>query len=62
MNHGVLCLIVIIFAAGSLGLAAVDPEYRPRFADLAQMGLSGFLGYLVPSPLAKKKDEKGVGE
>jgi hypothetical protein len=61
MNQ-VIGFVVVVFAGGCLGLAVVDPQYRPRFADLAQIGLSGFLGYLVPSTAARLSTYFMVGE
>jgi hypothetical protein len=41
-------LVILTLTAGCLGLAVVDSAFRPTFADLAKIGLGGYLGQLVP--------------
>ncbi|MEN9216484.1 MAG: hypothetical protein Q6K90_04065 [Gloeomargarita sp. HHBFW_bins_162] len=44
-----------IAGGGSLTLAVLDPSYRPFFADLAKVGLGGYLGQLIPQII--RRDE-----
>jgi len=39
----VLCMVL-----GCLAIAILDEEFRPVFADLTKVMISGFLGHLVP--------------
>jgi hypothetical protein len=41
-------ILVLMLAGGSLGLAIVDPNYRVVFADIAKVGIGGWLGYSAP--------------
>jgi hypothetical protein len=45
---GVRDLIMLGLLAGSIYLAIADPSTRSRFADLAQVGLGGYLGQMIP--------------
>lgn len=45
-------LIVLILVIGSLYLAVADRSFRSAFADLAKIGIGGYLGQLIP-----RKDE-----
>ena len=47
--------VVVVLVAGSLGLAVIDKDYRPLFARLADVGLGGYLGQLIPR--GKENDE-----
>jgi hypothetical protein len=47
-NFSVRSLVVVCLLSGSLYLAIADINYRPSFADLAKVGLGGYLGQLVP--------------
>ncbi|MCU0533240.1 MAG: hypothetical protein MUD14_05005 [Hydrococcus sp. Prado102] len=47
-NFSVRSLVVLILLGGSIWLAAIDPQYRSRFADLAYFGVGGYFGQLVP--------------
>lgn len=48
INFSVRSLVVLILLGGSIWLAAIDPSYRSRFADLAYFGVGGYFGQLVP--------------
>jgi hypothetical protein len=47
--------VVILLVGGSMFLAAVDKDYRASFADLAKVGLSGYMGWMMPKE-AKRED------
>jgi hypothetical protein len=47
-NFSVRSLVVLTLLGGSIWLAAIDPPYRSRFADLAYFGVGGYFGQLVP--------------
>jgi hypothetical protein len=47
-NFSVRSLVVLVLLGGSIWLAAIDPNYRSRFADLAYFGVGGYFGQLVP--------------
>jgi hypothetical protein len=48
INFSVRSLVVLTLLGGSIWLAAIDPSYRSRFADLAYFGVGGYFGQLVP--------------
>ncbi len=43
-----LLIVIMMLVGGSLWLAIIDPSLRPAFADLAKVGISGFLGWMMP--------------
>ncbi|NJN12182.1 MAG: hypothetical protein HC815_31170 [Richelia sp. RM1_1_1] len=43
-----LSVLVIILLIGFLTLAILDESYRPAFADLAKVGIGGYLAMLIP--------------
>ena len=45
-----LMIIVLTLILGSLLLSILDQNYRPTFADLAKLSITGVLGWLAPSP------------
>ncbi len=47
-KEGFLTLIVLILVVGSLALAILDANFRPAFADLAKVGIAGYLGWMMP--------------
>ncbi|MGL5872851.1 MAG: hypothetical protein ACRC2R_10870 [Xenococcaceae cyanobacterium] len=47
-SFSVRSLVVLMLLGGSCYLAVVDESYRPQFADLAKIGLGGYLGQLLP--------------
>ena len=47
-KEGFLTLIVLILVVGSLALAIMDANFRPAFADLAKVGVAGYLGWMMP--------------
>lgn len=40
-------IIIILLIGGSLGLAFVDKEYRPVFADIVKLSLGGYVGWVT---------------
>lgn len=48
IHFSVRSLVVLTLLGGSIWLAAIDPSYRSRFADLAYFGVGGYFGQLVP--------------
>lgn len=40
--------VVALLVGGSMALAVVDKDYRPNFADLAKVGLGGYVGWMMP--------------
>jgi predicted CDP-diglyceride synthetase/phosphatidate cytidylyltransferase len=47
-REGLLLTVVLILILGSLTLAMLDVNYRQSFADLAKIGISGFIGWMAP--------------
>jgi hypothetical protein len=47
-KEGLLTLVVLILVVGSLLLAVMDANFRPAFADLAKVGVAGYLGWMMP--------------
>lgn len=47
-REGLLLAVVLILLLGSFTLALLDVSYRDSFADLAKIGISGFIGWMVP--------------
>jgi hypothetical protein len=43
-----LLAVVLILILGALTLAVIDANYRDSFADLAKIGISGFIGWMAP--------------
>lgn len=41
-------VVVVILVFGGLGIAIIDPNFRPNFADLAKVGIGGYLGQMLP--------------
>ncbi|MEM7554087.1 MAG: hypothetical protein AAF378_08300 [Cyanobacteria bacterium P01_A01_bin.84] len=41
-------LLVGMLVVGGFGLAIIDPEFRPAFADIIKFGAGGYLGQLLP--------------
>lgn len=41
-------LVIILLVCGVLYLAVHDITFRPTFGDIAQVGLGGYLGQLIP--------------
>lgn len=48
MNGEILAIIVLILVSGSLSLALIDKDSRSAFADLAKVGVGGYIGLLIP--------------
>jgi hypothetical protein len=47
-REGLLLTVILILILGSLVLAVLDVNYRQSFADLAKIGISGFIGWMAP--------------
>ena len=43
-----LFAVIVILLAGFFALAILDESYRPAFADLAKVGIGGYLAMLIP--------------
>jgi len=41
-------VVVLALLAGATVLAVKDPSFRPAYADLAKIGLGGYLAQLLP--------------
>jgi hypothetical protein len=41
-------LVILILVLGAVGLAVLDPNFRPAYGDLAKISLGGYLGQLLP--------------
>jgi hypothetical protein len=48
MKGEILAIIVLILVSGSLSLALIDKDSRSAFADLAKVGVGGYIGLLIP--------------
>ena len=47
-SNSLLPTVVLTLVVGSLGLAIVDENYRPIFADLAKVGIGSYIGWMMP--------------
>lgn len=47
-NVSVRSFVIVGLLVGSLYLAIADTNFRPHFADLAKIGLGGYLAQLIP--------------
>ena len=47
-NISTQSIVVIILTLGAFVLAVLDKGFREHFANIAQIGISGYIGYLVP--------------
>lgn len=45
---GILPVIVLLLVSGSLALAFIDKDSRAAFADLAKVGVGGYIGLMMP--------------
>ena len=48
--------VVALLMGGSMFLAVVDKDYRTSFADLAKVGLGGYVGWMMPR--TSEREEK----
>ena len=55
ISNSVLSTVVLILVVGSLGLAILDENYRPTFADLAKVGVGGYIGWMIPKFESKRE-------
>ncbi|MEA5567547.1 hypothetical protein [Anabaena sp. UHCC 0399] len=46
-----------LLVGGSLGLAVVDKDYRPVFADIVQVCLGGYVGWVTSNQHDANKDK-----
>jgi hypothetical protein len=47
-HFSVRSIVILGLLGGSMYLAIKHEEYRSQFADLAKVGLGGYLGQLIP--------------
>jgi hypothetical protein len=47
-HFSVRSIVILSLLGGSIYLAIKHEEYRSQFADLAKVGLGGYLGQLIP--------------
>ncbi len=47
-KEGFLTLVVLLLVVGAFVLALDDPESRAAFLDIAKVGVSGFIGWMMP--------------
>jgi heme A synthase len=48
LKDGFLIAVVLVLVLGSLVLAIIDESSRPAFIDLAKVGVSGLIGWMMP--------------
>jgi|GEM_PF-3161245 len=46
-------VVVLVLVVGSFFLAIRDEKYRAAFADLAKIGVGGYLAQIIPGVLKK---------
>ena len=46
-------LVVLVLVLGSFILAVIDRDYRVAFADLAKIGVGGYLAQIIPGIIKK---------
>jgi hypothetical protein len=46
-----------LLVGGSLGLAAVDKDYRPIFADLVKVGFGGYVTWVTSNRRDEDEDK-----
>ena len=46
-------VVVLVLVSGSFILAIVDRDYRAAFADLAKIGVGGYLAQIIPGIIRK---------
>jgi hypothetical protein len=47
-NPATMGVLVTILVVGTLLIAVADPLYRQPFFSLAQVGLGGYCGWIIP--------------
>lgn len=47
-NFSTRSVIAILLVIGFFVLAVLDEQFRPGFAGLANVGIGGYLGQLIP--------------
>jgi len=49
-------LLVFFLVVAGFSLAIIDAQFRPSFANLANIGLGGYLTHLVPKRKSEDSD------
>jgi hypothetical protein len=49
-------ITITLLVGGSFGLAVIDKDYRPVFADLVKVGFGGFVGWVTSN---RDRERKG---
>lgn len=52
-KNDILSIVVLSLVVGSFALAWVDKDIRVTFADLAKVGVGGYIALMVPSDRRK---------
>ena len=52
----ILPFVVLALVIGSFALACIDKDARATFADLAKVGVGGYIGLMMPSNKTDKPD------
>ncbi|MBD1863028.1 MULTISPECIES: hypothetical protein [Trichocoleus] len=52
----VLPFVILVLVIGSFALACIDEDARATFADLAKVGVGGYIGLMMPSNRTGKPD------
>ncbi|MBD2121370.1 hypothetical protein [Trichocoleus sp. FACHB-262] len=52
----VLPFVILVLVIGSFALACIDENARATFADLAKVGVGGYIGLMMPSNRTGKPD------
>ena len=47
-------IIAILLVVGFFVIAVIDPNFRSGFADIAKVGIGGYIGQLVPKHVLEK--------
>lgn len=54
-KNDILSIVVLSLVAGSFALAWVDKDIRVTFADLAKVGVGGYIALMVPAGSDRSK-------
>ena len=52
----ILPFVILVLVIGSFALAWVDEDARATFADLAKVGVGGYIGLMMPSNRTGKSE------
>lgn len=56
-KHDILPFVVLSLVIGTFALALIDENARTTFADLAKVGVGGYIGLMVPTSSRTNKPE-----